>query len=93
MIETTNPAYVFGRQAELLAAMQAEKGASGLDGLVLSVVDILNETNRTIVTGESEAAVLGEAFAAVTVDHVADLGDRISRKKQIVPTLEAYFAR
>jgi len=93
VIETTNPAYVFGRQAELLAAMQAEKGASGLDGLVLSVVDILNETNRTIVTGESEAAVLGEAFAAVTVDHVADLGDRISRKKQIVPTLEAYFAR
>ncbi|GGJ84424.1 putative manganese-dependent inorganic pyrophosphatase [Deinococcus aquiradiocola] len=93
VIETTNPAYVFGRQAELLAAMQAEKGVSGLDGLVLSVVDILNETNRTIVTGESEAAVLGEAFAAVTVDHVADLGDRISRKKQIVPTLEAYFAR
>ena len=93
VIETTNPDYVFGRQAELLAAMEAEKAASGLDGLVLSVIDILNETNRTLVAGDSEAGVMQAAFGAATQDRVADLGDRISRKKQIVPGLEAYFAR
>jgi manganese-dependent inorganic pyrophosphatase len=93
VIETTNPGYVFGRQAELLAAMEAEKAASGLDGLVLSVIDILQGTNRTLVAGDSEAGVLQAAFGAATQDRVADLGDRISRKKQIVPGLEAYFAR
>ena len=92
VIETTNPGYVFGRQAELLAAMQAEKAASGLDGVLLSVVDILNETNRTLVPSDSEAAVVQGAFGAGTEAQVADLGKRISRKKQIVPALEAYFA-
>ncbi len=93
VIETTNPGYVFGRQAELLAAMEAEKAASGLDGLVLSVIDILQGTNRTLVAGDSEARAMQAAFGAATQDRVADLGDRISRKKQIVPGLEAYFAR
>jgi len=91
--ETTNPGYVFGRQAELMAAMQAEKAASGLDGLLLSVVDILNETNRTLVAGESEAEVVKAVFGAQAQDGVADLGGKISRKKQIVPALESYFSK
>lgn len=91
VIETTNPAYVFGRQAELLAAMSAAKAHDGLDGVLLSVVDILNETNRMLVPGDSEAAVVQGAFGADTQDSVADLESRISRKKQIVPALEKYF--
>ncbi|WP_424950373.1 manganese-dependent inorganic pyrophosphatase [Deinococcus sp.] len=92
VIETTNPGYVFGRQAELFSAMNAEKAAGGLDGLLLSVVDILAGTNHMLVAGPSEAAVIQAAFGAAVQNGVADLGDRISRKKQIVPTLEAYFA-
>ncbi len=100
VIETTNPGYVFGRQAELLSAMRAEKAASGLAGVLLSVVDILNERNRMLVPTDSEAAVVQGAFGAATQGGgqrggqggVADLGGRISRKKQIVPALEAYFA-
>lgn len=93
VIETTNPAYVFGRQAELLAAMQAARAADRLDGVLLGVVDILNETNRMLVPGEAEAAVVRAAFGVPTVADVADLGDRISRKKQLVPALERHFER
>ena len=89
VIETTNPAYVFGRQAELIAAMQAEKVTSKLSGILLSVVDILGETNRTLVPSASEAAVVLSVFGAATEHQVADLGGRISRKQQIVPALEA----
>lgn len=92
VIETTNPAYVFGRQRELLAAMDQIKAQDGLSGVLLSVVDILNETNRTLVLSATEGKVLREAFGVVAQDGVADLGARISRKKQIVPTLEEYFA-
>ncbi|CAM4397656.1 manganese-dependent inorganic pyrophosphatase [Deinococcus marmoris] len=91
VIETTNPGYVFGRQAELLDAMRAARAADGLDGVLLGVVDILNETNRMLVAGEAEAAVVQQVFGAPTLDGVADLGGRISRKKQIVPALEKYF--
>ncbi|MFW8628234.1 manganese-dependent inorganic pyrophosphatase [Deinococcus sp. ME38] len=92
VIETTNPAYVFGRQAELLAAMDQVKAQDGLAGVLLSVVDILNETNRTLVLSATEGRVLSEAFGVKVDGPVADLGGRISRKKQIVPTLEGYFA-
>lgn len=91
IIETTNPGYVFGRQGELLAAMEHLKGEKKLAGILLSVVDILNETNRTLVLGSDEALVLKEAFGADTQAQIADLGNRISRKKQLVPTLEKYF--
>ncbi|GGL92825.1 putative manganese-dependent inorganic pyrophosphatase [Deinococcus aerolatus] len=91
VIETTNPGYVFGRQAELLDAMRAARTRDGLDGVLLGVVDILNETNRVLVAGEAEAAVVQAAFGMPTVGDVADLGHRISRKKQIVPALEKHF--
>ncbi|MEF2278959.1 manganese-dependent inorganic pyrophosphatase [Deinococcus sp. YIM 134068] len=91
VIETTNPGYVLGRQAELLAAMDRVRAEDGLNGVLLSVVDILNETNRTLVLSATEEKVLREAFGVEMAGGLADLGGRISRKKQIVPTLEAYF--
>ena len=75
VIETTNPGYVFGRQAELLAAMQAARAADGLDGVLLGVVDILNETNRMLVAGEREAAVV----QAATRESPAAIGSSVSR--------------
>lgn len=92
VIETTNPAYVFGRKAELLEAMDKLRAEDMLNGVLLSVVDILNEHNRTFVLSATEEKVLREAFGAEVNDQVADLGNRISRKKQIVPALEKYFA-
>jgi manganese-dependent inorganic pyrophosphatase len=72
--------------------MDQAKAQDGLSGVLLSVVDILNETNRTLVLSATEQKVLGEAFGVVAQERVADLGNRISRKKQIVPVLEEYFA-
>lgn len=92
VIETTNPGYVFGRQSELLEAMDRVKAEDSLNGVLLSVVDILNETNRTLVLSATEEKVLREAFGVEAHGHVADLGARISRKKQIVPALETYFS-
>ncbi len=91
VVETTNPAYVFGRKAELLAAMDEARAENNLNGVLLSVVDILNETNRTLILSATEEKVVREVFGAETVDGVADLGNRISRKKQIVPALEKHF--
>lgn len=91
VVETTTPAPILARREELLAAMDREKAESGLAGVLLSVVDILRETNHTFVLSATEEKILTEAFGAPIVDGLADLGARISRKKQIVPALEAYF--
>ncbi|CAF0795268.1 unnamed protein product, partial [Didymodactylos carnosus] len=40
---------------------------------------------------DRENEILKEVFNADVKDNVADLGNRISRKKQIVPDLEAYL--
>lgn len=92
VVETTNPAYVLGRQSELLAAMDTLKADEHLQGIILSVVDILNEVNITLVLSATEEKAMREAFGVEVADGRADLGNRISRKKQIVPTLEDYFA-
>ncbi|WP_104991527.1 manganese-dependent inorganic pyrophosphatase [Deinococcus sp. NW-56] len=91
VIETTNPGYVLGRQAELLEAMDQARAEDGLNGVLLSVVDILREHNTTLVLSATEEKVLREVFGTQTREGRADLGSRISRKKQIVPALEAYF--
>ncbi len=92
VLETTNPAYVLGRKAELLEAMANAKSNDNLSGILLSVVDILNETNQTFVLGDAEAKAIEGAFSVTAKDQIADLGSQISRKKQIVPALESYFA-
>lgn len=91
VIETTNPAYVFGRKAELIEAMQVAKQNDSLDGILLSVVDILQETNTTFIIGDTEAQAIKAAFSADTQDHCADLGQRVSRKKQLIPALQQHF--
>lgn len=91
VVETTNAAYVLGRKDELLAALSEIKAADGLDGVLLSVVDILAENNVTLVPGEFEAKMVEAVFGVHASEQAAQLGATISRKKQIVPAFEAYF--
>ena len=89
--ETCNLDKVLQRKDELLKEMDAEKRKGQLQGILFSVIDILEERNITLILGETEERVVREAFNVDVKEHIADLGSRISRKKQIIPALEAYF--
>ena len=89
--ETCNMSMVLERQKDLLREMHEEKKRGELKGILFSVVDILNERNVTLIAGDYESQVVRNAFNVNVDSHRADLGARISRKKQIIPTLEAYF--
>lgn len=91
VMETTNPAYGLARKDELLQALQTTKEKDSLDYIFFSIIDIIKEQNYTLVLGDDEAEALSGAFWASTADHVADLWNRMSRKKQMVPQLEEYF--
>ncbi len=93
VMETTSPAYAMGRKNEIISDMRALKEETGLNAIFFSVVDILAEKNLTFVAGDIEKEALKAAFSADTVDMVADLGGRLSRKKELEPALRAYFEK
>lgn len=92
-METTNPGYAMGRKDELIADMITLKNESNLQAIFFSVIDIIAEKNLTFVVSDVEKDALLSAFSADTKDSVADLGGRLSRKKELEPALRAYFEK
>ncbi|MDD2487030.1 MAG: manganese-dependent inorganic pyrophosphatase [Candidatus Gracilibacteria bacterium] len=90
-IETTNPDYSLNRKTEIVSKMQEIKSENRLDIIILSVVDILNEKNITIISDEHDEKIVKDVFGVASSDNLADLGARISRKKQIIPQLTEYY--
>lgn len=90
-VETTNPHYSLSKKDEIIVGMQKIKKESWLDFIMLSIVDILNEKNTTIVADEEDAKIVEQIFGAKVINNVADLQARISRKKQIIPELTTHF--
>ncbi|EKE26938.1 MAG: hypothetical protein ACD_4C00114G0004 [uncultured bacterium (gcode 4)] len=90
-VETTNPDYSLSRKNEIIEWMKKIKNEFSLDFIMLSIVDIINEKNITIIPGESESIVLNEVFSTKEENNLVDLWSRISRKKQIIPQLTEYF--
>jgi len=61
-LETTNPSYGLGRKDEILVGLEELKTEQGLNFIMLSIVDILEEENTTIVLDGDDASVLEEIF-------------------------------
>lgn len=93
VMETTNPAYAMGRKNEILADMKKLKEESGLHALFFSVVDIIAENNITFVLSDIEAEIIRGAFDQETHDSIANLGRRLSRKKELEPQVRAYLEK
>ena len=91
-LETTNPAYWLGRKQEILQGLKEIKQKDWLDFIMLSIVDIIWQKNTTIVLDWFETEVIEEVFNCKVEDNLADLKNRLSRKKQVVPELTKYFA-
>ncbi len=71
--------------------MLNEKKKNNLIGILFSVIDIFKEQNFMIILGELENTVVQKAFNVDIKGQIVDLGSRISRKKDIIPPVEAYF--
>ena len=89
--ETTNPSFILNKKSEIIAELNKIKAEQNVDFIMLSVVDILNEKNTTIVANTDDEKTIKEVFHADTHDGLADLENRVSRKKQIAPPITDYF--
>ncbi|MCA1065211.1 manganese-dependent inorganic pyrophosphatase [Rossellomorea sp. AcN35-11] len=77
---------VFGRQAEVEAAMETMIVEKGLDLFLLVVTDILENDSTALALG-SKASEVEKAFNVKLQNNTALLKGVVSRKKQIVPVL------
>lgn len=91
VLETTNPAYGLGRKNEILDWMKELKVSQNLDFIMLSVIDILWEVNTTIIGDGNDSEILKTVFWCDIIDNLANLGPRLTRKKQVIPNLTEYF--
>lgn len=90
-LETVNPNYALWRKEEILKWLESIKQSSWLSFIMLSVVDIFWEKNTTIVLDWDDSKIVEEIFNTKVINNLADLKNRLSRKKQVVPELTEYF--
>jgi len=90
-METTNAQYGINRKDEINQALKEIKKKDNLKGIFFSIVDILNEENFTLYSGNTEKELLITLFNATIENNIANLGNIISRKKQVVPKFEQHF--
>ena len=89
-INTVDLNEVFDREDGLRAAIEKQNKETGYDLFLLMVTNILNSDTRLLVVGEPQS-VVEQAFGKKLEDNKMDLPGVVSRKKQIVPPLEAAF--
>jgi manganese-dependent inorganic pyrophosphatase len=88
-IETTNPQYCLDRKHEIIDEIQIIKQSEWYDFILFCIVDILQEKNTAIIASPIEMEIVKKVFDSETMDWIADLWNRISRKKTIVPPMES----
>uniref|UniRef100_A0A7S4SLU0 DHHA2 domain-containing protein n=1 Tax=Alexandrium monilatum TaxID=311494 RepID=A0A7S4SLU0_9DINO len=91
VIETTRPTDVLNKKVSLVHAMRKMVEDEKLDDVLFFVIDITQET-ALFLSGSKTASAMIEKAWHVWVDEntgVAILPGVLSRKKQIIPALEA----
>jgi len=90
-LETTNPWYGLWRKDEILKWLKETKSKDNLDFIMFSIVDIIWEKNTTIILDWSDSEIIEKVFNCKIENNLANLKNRLSRKKQVVPELTEYF--
>jgi manganese-dependent inorganic pyrophosphatase len=89
-LELVDLALVAGQKDGFLAAMEQVKREQGLHSIFLMLTDIMRESTEMLVVTDDPAKVQ-KAFPGEIKGHVLLLPGVMSRKKQVVPNLEAAF--
>lgn len=94
VLETTQPAKPLGKQAALVEGQKKlVKNEDGVDDMLFFVVDILKEAATFISSSPTATATVERAWnVKVGADGTVVLPGVLSRKKQIIPKLEAAAA-
>jgi manganese-dependent inorganic pyrophosphatase len=88
-VETVEPHKVLEKLDDIVTGLNELKPRIGASHAFLCVTDILKINTKVIYETEEEGSILAKAFTTIPDANVADIGPRISRKKEIAPPIEA----
>jgi manganese-dependent inorganic pyrophosphatase len=93
VLETTQPAMPLKKKAVMTEAQKAVVAEEKLDDMLLFVVDILKEAATFVSCSSTGTSLVEKAWKTkVAADGTVVLAGVLSRKKQIIPALEAAAA-
>ena len=91
VIETTDDEAILKRVEELVEEMIASKKENSLSLLFVAIVNIVNLHSNLVLCGPAETSIAKEAFGDGIVSGdkktLLDIGERVSRKKEFIPSL------
>ena len=76
------------KKACLLEAMAKIKIAMTVDLIFVIVSDILNVNSKILILEEKERKIAETAFDTQSQNQIIDIGNKLSRKKEIAPAIE-----
>ena len=94
VVETTRPERALNQRSALVKAQRRIAGQQQLDDVLLFVVDVLNEQATFLASSPTAAGLVEQAWGcALDGNGACVLPGVLSRKKQIIPYLEASAER
>lgn len=87
-LETVEPEKILAMKDQIASAMEETKSKLGAGQAYTVVTDILKVNSHIIYTTEEEKRIIEQAFTTEGEENVADIGPRMSRKKDIAPEIE-----
>jgi manganese-dependent inorganic pyrophosphatase len=91
VLETTSTDYGLKRKQEIITKLKEIKKQDQIDHLLFSIVNIIEETNIGLVADTEDQEFFKNVFQTNADNHQVDLGDKLSRKKQLIPNIEIYL--
>ena len=89
VLETTKPENALTMAGDLQEAMRTVHQEEALDGFFFFIIDILQSNAELLVATPNDQAIAEKAFGKPFTDNTVHLPGVVSRKKQILPPLEA----
>jgi len=87
-VETVEPELIIAKKEQIVSGLIDLKKELGVSFAFLCVTDLVKANTQVIFESDTEGKVLENAFATVSADALANIGPRISRKKEIAPGIE-----
>lgn len=87
-IETVEPEKVLEQKEELVKELENLKTKLGVEQTYLVITDMTKVNSQIIYADEKEKNVLEKAFTTKADDNIANIGPKMSRKKDIAPSIE-----
>lgn len=76
------------KKGDLLSALRSYKQTENLDQAYIAVTDVLKLNTKLLLASDDEIKVAKTAFGGVVKDNLLDIGQKLSRKKDIAPAIE-----